>query len=214
MNRMARLRKFGEVDIYPVTCEALSQGRSNLEVLAAVIRGGAKIIQLREKDLNKHDFYLLAAKFREITSGAGVLLVINDHVDIALAVEADGAHLGQEDLPLHAARKIAPQLLIGASTHSIEEALRAQEEGADYINIGPIFSTSTKQGLRHSLGPAGIAEISSKITIPFTVMGGINDSNIDRVVAAGAKKVAVVSAITQAEDIEKQVRKFREKIGA
>ncbi|MDY0041419.1 MAG: thiamine phosphate synthase [Desulforhabdus sp.] len=212
MNRAERLRKFDEVDIYPVTCEKLSAGRSNLEVLTAVIRGGAGIIQLREKDLNKRDFYRLAVKFRETTELAGLLLIINDHVDIALAVEADGVHLGQNDLPLQAARKIAPQMLIGASTHSLEEALRAQSEGADYINIGPIFSTFTKAGVEHFLGPDAIGEISSKVSIPFTVMGGIGEANIDRVVAAGARKIAVVSAITQADDIESQVRKFKERI--
>ena len=212
MNREIRRTKFQEVDIYPVTCEQLSAGRSNLEVLEAVIRGGAKIIQLREKEYSKRDLYQLALKFREITIRAGVLLIINDHTDIALAVEADGVHLGQDDLPLSAARKLAPELLIGVSTHSLEEALEAERDGADYINIGPIFPTKTKKGVEYSLGLDIIPTISRNIQIPFTVMGGIKESNIDQVVARGVHRVAIVTAITQAPDIAEAVRSLKKKI--
>jgi thiamine-phosphate pyrophosphorylase len=212
MQPEARRNAFKQVDIYPVTCERLSNGRSNLEVLKAVIAGGAGIIQLREKECSGKKLYDLAVKFREITTKAGVLLIINDHVDIALAVAADGVHLGQEDLPLQAARQIAPDLLIGASTHSLAEAIQAQKEGADYINIGPIFPTGTKEGIEHFLGPEAIAAISPEIDGPFTVMGGISESNLDRVLANGARRVAMVTAITQAPDITAQVRALKEKI--
>ena len=212
MNKEAKTQLFQNVDIYPVTCEGLSEGRSNLEVLEAVIRGGSKIIQLREKEYPKRDLYNLALKFREITSRAGVLLIINDHVDIALCVEADGVHLGQEDLPVQVARKLAPELLIGASTHSLEQALQAEKDGADYINIGPIFSTKTKEGMGRSLGPEAISEISSQIKIPFTVMGGINEDNIEQVLAKGARRVAMVTAITKAADIAAKVKSLKEKI--
>jgi thiamine-phosphate pyrophosphorylase len=212
MQREARKNAFKQVDIYPVTCERLSNGRSNLEVLKAVIQGGARIIQLREKEYSGKKMYNLALKFREITTKAGVLLIINDHVDIAMAVEADGVHLGQDDFPLKAAIKIAPQLLIGASTHSLKEAIQAQKEGADYINIGPIFPTGTKEGIEHFLGPEAIAAISPEIDVPFTVMGGISESNIDQVLANGARRVAMVTAITQAPDIAAQVKSLREKI--
>lgn len=212
MQREARKNAFKQVDIYPVTCERLSNGRSNLEVLKAVIQGGARIIQLREKEYSGKKMYDLALKFREITNKAGVLLIINDHVDIAMAVEADGVHLGQDDFPLKAAIKIAPQLLIGASTHSLKEAIQAQKEGADYINIGPIFPTGTKEGIERFLGPEAIAAISPEIDVPFTVMGGISESNIDQVLANGARRVAMVTAITQAPDIAAQVKSLREKI--
>ena len=212
MKREARIKLFQQVDVYPVTCEGLSQGRSNLQVLEAVIQGGARIIQLREKDYPKKDLYNLALKFKEITSRAGVLLIINDHVDIALGVEADGVHLGQEDLPVQVARKLAPELLIGASTHSLEQALQAEKNGADYINIGPIFSTKTKEGMGRSLGPEAISEISSQIKIPFTVMGGINEDNIEQVLAKGARRVAMVKAITKAADIAAKVKSLKEKI--
>jgi len=212
VKRQGRLRLFEQVDVYPVTCERFSEGRSNLEVLEAVIQGGSKIIQLREKEYPKRDLYNLALKFREITTRGRVLLIINDHVDIALAVDADGVHLGQEDLPLQVARKLAPELLIGASTHSLQQALQAEKDGADYVNIGPIFPTKTKDGVGRSLGPKAISEISPQIKVPFTVMGGINAENIDQVLAEGARRVAMVTAITRAADIAAKVRSLKEKI--
>ena len=212
MKREEKIVLFKQVDVYPVTCEGLSQGRSNLEVLEAVIQGGSKIIQLREKEYPKRDLYYLAWKFREITTRAGVLLIINDHVDIAIAVEADGVHLGQEDLPLLVARKLAPELLIGASTHSLQQALQAEKDGADYINIGPIFSTETKEGAKSVLGPEAIATIRPHLKVPFTVMGGISEANIDQVLAQGARRVAMVTAITKAADIAAKVESLKEKI--
>jgi thiamine-phosphate pyrophosphorylase len=212
MKRKIRRDKFQQVDIYPVTCEQLSAGRSNLEVLQAVIQGGAKIIQLREKEYHKKDLYNLARKFREITTKTGVLLIINDHVDIAVAVEADGVHLGQDDLPLTVARQLAPELLIGASSHSLEEALQAQDDGADYVNIGPIFPTKTKAGVDRFLGPDAIVRISPHLEVPFTVMGGINEENVEQVLARGARRVAMVTAITKAADIAKKVRSLKDKI--
>ncbi len=210
--RSKRKEAFSKVDLYPVTCQRLSAGRSNLSVLQAVLKGGSRIIQLRETDLPDRALYKMALDFRRITSEAGVLLVINDRVDIALAVDADGVHLGQDDLPVDIARKLAPELLIGVSTHSTDEALRAQKQGADYLNIGPIFPTNTKDGLHRFLGPDAITEIGGKVSVPFTIMGGINGSNIDQVVSRGAKKVAVVTAITQAIDMEEAVRLLRQKI--
>lgn len=212
MTREKRKELFEQVDIYPVTCERLSAGRSNLEVLEGVIRAGAKIIQLREKDYPARDLYELALKFRRLTAEAGLLLVINDHVDIALAVGADGVHLGQEDLTVPVARRLAPELLIGASTHSLREALQAQKDGADYINIGPIFPTKTKEGVRRFLGPEAVADIGSKIRIPFTVMGGIDETNMDQVLVRGARRVAMVTGITKAVNIAQKVRELREKI--
>jgi thiamine-phosphate pyrophosphorylase len=212
MTREQKKSLFERVDIYPVTCERLSNGRSDLEILEGLAAGGAKIVQLREKDMCERDFFRLAEKFRERTAEAGMLLIVNDRVDVALAVGADGVHLGQEDFPVPAARKIGPELLIGASSHDLEEAVRAQQEGADYVNIGPIFPTGTKEGIEHFLGPEEIGKIAPHLSIPFTVMGGIKESNIAQVLAAGATKVAVVTAITQAPDIAEAVRSFRKKL--
>ncbi len=212
MDKGSRLAMFHQVDVYPVTCERLSSGRTNLQVLEGVIAGGARIVQLREKDISRRELYQLAEKFRAVTSAARVLLIVNDHLDIAMGVGADGVHLGQDDLPLPAAKGLAPHMILGASTHSLEEALRAQEEGADYINIGPIFPTQTKEGVSKALSPDAIRSIGKQVKVPFTVMGGIHQGNIDQVIAQGATKVAMVTAITQAEDIAGAVRDLRNRI--
>ena len=200
------------IDVYPVTSEKLSSGRSNEEVLYGLIEGGTKIVQLRDKDASGGDLYKMALRFREITAKAGILLIINDHVDIALSVNADGVHLGQGDLPVEAARRIAPDLLVGMSTHTLEEALTAQDDGADYVNIGPIFPTGTKEGINSFLGPEAITRISGGLEIPFTVMGGIKQDNIRKVLLQGARRVAMVTALTQAPDIATAVRSIRETI--
>jgi thiamine-phosphate pyrophosphorylase len=212
MNRDTRVALLEDIDIYPVTCKALSAGRSNIEVLKCVISGGAKIIQLREKHYSKRNLYQEALSFRRITAEAGILLIINDHLDIAMAVGADGVHLGQDDLPLSEARKLAPDLLIGASSHCLEQAIQAEKDGADYINIGPIFPTKTKEKLARFLGPTAIPAISSRINRPFTVMGGINPANIDQVIAQGARRIAMVTGITKADDISETVKMLRAKI--
>ena len=212
MDRQERKALFERVDIYPVTCQRLSAGRTDPEVVGGIIRGGARIVQLREKEFSAREIYRLALELREKTAEAGVLLIINNHVDIALAVDADGVHLGQDDLPVEAARKLAPELLIGASTHSVAEALQARDEGADYINIGPIFPTRTKEGVHSFLGPEAIPEISSRVQLPFTVMGGIKAGNMEQVLQKGARRIAMVTEITAAPDIAETVRSLRKKV--
>lgn len=213
MNHKERVAKLKKIDIYPVTCQELSEGRTNLEVLAAILKGGAKIIQLREKNWSKKDLYDLAIEFRKLTGSFDALLIINDHVDVALASGADGVHLGQEDLPVGAARKLAPELIIGASSHSLKEALKAQKDGADYVNIGPIFPTNTKTDANRFLGPEAIIEIGPQLTVPYTTMGGITQDNIHRVLRAGARRVAMITGITQAANITERVRQLRDIIG-
>ncbi|MDO9390239.1 MAG: thiamine phosphate synthase [bacterium] len=211
-SKSQRLKAFQQIDLYPVTDQGLSLGRTDLEVLDGLIAGGARIVQLREKHISKKDLYHLAHAFRQKTSKAGVLLIINDHLDIALACGADGVHLGQDDLPPAAAKELAPELIIGVSTHNLEEALKAQEQGADYVNIGPIFATQTKELSMKPLGPEAIKEIAPQLKIPFTVMGGINRSNIQEVLQAGAGKIAVVTAVTKAGDIGQAVQELRKTI--
>lgn len=212
MTREERLSRFNRIDLYPVTCARLSEGRSTVEVVRGCISGGAKIVQLREKELGDGDLYRLARECRELTAQAGVLLMINDRVDIALGVGADGVHIGQDDFPLEAARRLGPELILGQSTHSLEEALQAQQAGADYVNIGPIFPTATKDGLSTFLGPEVISRIGPHLHIPFTVMGGINQTNLSEVLAHGAGKVAVVTAVTRAADIAEAVERLRNRI--
>jgi thiamine-phosphate pyrophosphorylase len=201
-----------DFDLYPVTCQKLSRGRSNLEVLEALIKGSARVVQLREKEMPDRELYLMARAFRDRTAGAGMTF-INDRVDVCRAVEADGVHLGQDDFPVSEARRLlGPQTVIGVSTHNVEQALRAAEEGADYINVGPIFETNTKE---HTGPPVGIElfrKVRAVVKIPITVMGGINLDNLNQVLEAGASQVAVVSGIVGAEDIAGTVREFRRRM--
>jgi len=212
MNRERRRRQlaFQEVDLYPVTSVEHSAGRTTEETVRALVRAGCRVVQLREKTLNKRDYFLLAQRIRRICKD--ILLICNDHLDVALAVGADGVHLGQEDLPLEAARALAPGLLIGISTHNLREALAAQRGGADYVNIGPIFPTSTRAGHMHFLGPQAIQRLAPRLTIPFTVMGGIKEDNLQQVLEAGARRIALVTAVTAAPDPFQAALRLRQKI--
>ena len=211
-----RLRReaFDRVDLYPVITEAFCQGRSSLEVLEAVLEAGVDIVQLREKELTKRELFKRAVVFRQRTARAGALLIINDHLDVALAVDADGVHLGQSDLPIQAARGLAPNTLIGLSTHNKEQVREAVAGGADYVNVGPIFSTGTKPEHKVFLGTEELARMAPDIHIPFTVMGGIKLDNVDRVVAAGARRIAVVTAVTAQKDVRAAAAALREKINS
>ena len=215
MNRETRKAKFLEVDIYPVTCERLSAGRSNLEVLHAIIEGGARVIQLREKEYSGKDLYQLALQFREITSRAGVLLLINDHLDIAMAVAADGVHLGQDDLPLEKVRKLAGgEMFIGLSTHSPAQAEAAVRLGVDYIGVGPIFATNTKKDVCDPVGLEYLDYVVRNIRLPFVAIGGIKEHNIAEVYRRGARCIALVTEIVGAPDIGVKVHALRAAIGS
>ncbi len=212
MNLARRLAAFERADLYVVITQAFCAGRSGLAVLDQVLAAGVGIVQLREKDLTGRGLYELAVAFRRRTEAGGALLIIDDRLDIALAAGADGVHLGQEDLPVAAARRIAPDLIIGASSHSLEEALAAQEAGAGYVNIGPIFPTATKPAVS-PLGPEAIARIAPRLRIPWSTMGGIHQGNIAQVLARGARHPAVMSAVTAAAEVGAAARALREAIG-
>ncbi len=196
-----RMARFSEAGLYLVTSASLSNGRSTVDIVKAALEGGVKLIQLREKELPVRQLVDLAGEVRALTAAADALLIVNDRVDVALAVGADGVHLGQDDLPVAEARRIAPDLIIGASTHSLEEALRAEADGASYINIGPLFPTGTKPDWNDAcLGVEGLKAIAPAVRGPFTVMGGIKRHHIPELVAAGARTIALVTAVTAADD--------------
>jgi len=209
-----KMERFIEAGLYLVTSQPLSKGRSTLSIVRAALAGGVRLIQLREKELQLPDLLRLAAEVRRLADSAGALLIINDRIDVALAVGADGVHLGQDDLPVSVARRIAPDLIIGASTHSIEEARAAEAAGASYVNIGPIFPTSTKEWNRGFLGLEGIRTIAPAVSVPFTVMGGIKRSHVPELVRAGARTIAVVTAVTAAADPEQAAREMLADIAA
>ncbi len=205
-----RIKKFKtEVSIYPVSCERLSRGRSDFEWLEAVLTGGARIVQLRDKETDDRRLYDKARIFREKTIEAGALLIINNRLDIALAVAADGIHLGNSDLPVAEARRLAPELIIGVSANTREQTASAHKRGASYFNIGPIFPTSTKEGLSTFLGPKAVPDFSALSPLPFTIMGGIKFKHITELKALGAQRIAVVTALTMADDIAADTRKWR-----
>jgi thiamine-phosphate pyrophosphorylase len=201
-----------EVTIYPVSCEPLANSRTDIEWLEAVLAGGAKIVQLRDKHSNDLDLYRKALIFREKTNAAGALFIVNNRFDIALLAEADGVHLGNNDLPAAEVRKVAPGLIIGVSCNNPEQAATAEKRGASYFNIGPLFATETKKKLTPFLGPDAVEAFASLCNLPFTVMGGIKLDNVRGLVARGARRIAVVTALTQAEDIAAETRRWVEAI--
>ena len=208
-----KLAIFRSADIYPVISSEFCLGRQPEEIFRAAAEAGAKIFQLREK--NKGDKYLydLACRCRSIADRYGVLLMIDDRVDIALAAGADGVHLGQDDMPIRAARQIAPELFIGNSTHNVEEAAAALEAGADCINVGPVYSTRTKQVNCGAVGLQMIAEVTSKVDLPFSVMGGIKRHCFKELLENGARVLAMVTEITEAPDVYVRVRELKEEYG-
>ena len=195
-----RMRRFQSAGLYLVTSQALSRGRSTLEIVEAALAGGVRLIQLREKEMALPDLLRMAEQVRALTTKAGALLIINDRLDVALAVGADGVHLGQSDFPIASARRLAPAMIIGASTHSPTEAQIAERAGASYINIGPLFPTQTKTWSGEFLGLEGLGAIARSVTIPWTVMGGIKPEHVPALIKAGARTVALVTAITAAAD--------------
>jgi thiamine-phosphate pyrophosphorylase len=203
-----RMRQFLKAGLYLVTSQSMSAGRSTLDIVRFALAGGVRLIQLREKDLPLGEFVALAHEVRTLTAKERALLLINDRLDVALAVGADGVHLGQEDFPVNEARKIAPALIIGASSHSVREARAAQAQGASYVNIGPLFPTQTKAWGKEFLGLRGVRRISAAVSIPFTVMGGIKKEHVRNLVAAGARTLAVVTAVTAAPDPEQASREL------
>ena len=187
--------------------------KSVKETARLVIDGGADAVQLREKTISDSKFISLAREVRDITTKRGSLLIINDRVHVVRKVNADGIHLGQQDMSALEARNIiGDEKIIGVSTHSITQARQAQKDGADYIAIGPIYPTSTK-GHEPSVGIEIIHEISEAVSIPIIAIGAITLENLDEVLKAGASRIAVCSAIIGSKDIYSSTRQFKEKLG-
>ncbi|PLX49729.1 MAG: thiamine phosphate synthase [Desulfobulbaceae bacterium] len=201
-----------KVTIYPVSCELLANGRSDIQWLEAVLAGGARIVQLRDKHSDDLTLYRKALVFREKTSEAGALFIVNNRVDIALLTNADGVHLGNTDLPAQEVRKLAPELIIGVSCNTPEQVVSVKERGASYFNIGPLYTTETKKNLTPFLGPDVIKTFASLCDLPFTVMGGVKLDHIPGLLARGARRIAVVTALTQAKDIAAETRRWIEAI--
>jgi thiamine-phosphate pyrophosphorylase len=212
--RAERQARLSAMRVYVITSE-----RGGIEdtarVVEAALEGGADVIQLRKKLMPKGEQYRLATTLRALTSLHGALLIVNDHADIALAADADGVHLGQDDLDPEVVRRLDgfADRVIGRSTHSLEQARKAVDAGADYLGVGPVLATPTKPG-RPAVGLALVRSVAGAVTVPFVAIGGIDRSNAGRVIEAGARAVAVVRAVSEAQDPRAAVRALVEQVTA
>ena len=194
-------KKTVDYSLYLVTDRALSLGRSNFEVIRKAVGGGVTLVQLREKEATTRAFYQEGLEIRGYLKTRNIPLIINDRIDIALALDADGVHLGQEDMPIDVARKIlGPRKIIGASVFTLEEAKTAEAMGADYLGLSPIFLTETKPELVGQIGIGGIPSLKEGVQIPLVGIGSMSQANAYEAVKAGLDGVAVVSAICSHED--------------
>jgi thiamine-phosphate pyrophosphorylase len=196
------------VGLYVILDRQFLGGKDDLEVARQVVDGGAGVIQLRDKQSKKGELLPVAQKLKELCSQAGVLFIVNDYLDLALAVDADGLHIGQDDLPLHVARRELPiDRIIGCSVTTSSQATKAQNEGADYIAVGSVFPTATKKETI-VVGMDAVRKLKRTISTPLVAIGGINESNAGEVVAAGADAVAVISAVLGERDVKGAVQKL------
>jgi thiamine-phosphate pyrophosphorylase len=196
--------------LYVVTDEQLSNGLNHPEIARRAIAGGADVIQLRDKTCDCAYLYRCAEEIRDIAREAGVPFIVNDRLDVALQIGADGVHLGQEDMPLKFARRVAPKdFIIGISAGTLQEALDAGRDGADYIGLGPIYLTASKSDAGESCGLGLLREVKSRVSIPLVAIGGIGAGNAADVIRAGADGIAVISAVVSQDDIEAAARSLK-----
>ncbi len=199
-----RVEAFRRATLYPVISPEFCGGRSPLSVFEAVIAGGAKAVQIRCKNMEDGELLALVRACRPAASGARALLIVDDRIDIALLGGADGVHLGQTDLPVTEAKKISGELLIGVSTHNESELKKAHADGADYLNIGPVFATQTKNVRYPAVGMEELARLIPMVKMPFSVMGGIKAHHLADLRRLGVRHPAMVTEITQAPDVQKR----------
>jgi thiamine-phosphate pyrophosphorylase len=189
---------------YLVTQASRSAGRDTVEIVEAAIEGGVDAVQLREKDTTARHRYELGTRLREVTAAADVPLIVNDRIDIAMAIDADGVHLGQSDLPVGAARELlGPDAIIGCSASTVADAQAAAADGADYLGVGAVYPTDSKADIdddEFAIGPERVRTVAESVSIPVVGIGGITADNAGTVVDGGAVGVAVITAITQADD--------------
>lgn len=194
--------------LYAILDPEQTKGRDAETVLRELLEGGIKLLQLRAKAMIPVDFLGLACTTRALTRSYDCRLIVNDRVDIALACEADGVHLGQEDLPLHAARKLMGDRIIGISTHSTEQAKEAENGEADYIGFGPMFGTITKATGYSARGLTMLRQVRDAIRVPIVAIGGITEGNVKQVWQAGADSAAIISDLLGTDDIADKVKKI------
>ncbi|MCS7234535.1 MAG: thiamine phosphate synthase [Armatimonadota bacterium] len=201
-----------DLRVYVVTDRSF-RGRTHEEVARAAVAGGATALQLRDKRATGRELLLWARTLRDLARRERVLFVVNDRVDVALAAEADGAHVGDDDLPVVDVRRLlGPDRVVGASAGTVEDAVRAEREGADYLGVGPVFPTGTKPDAGAAIGVDGLRAIARAVRIPVVGIGGITADNAAEVIRAGAAGVAVISAVADADDMVQATRRLREAV--
>lgn len=192
-----------DYSLYLVTDRSILKGEDIFSATEKALRGGVTLVQLREKEISSLDFYNLALKMKDLVNSYNVPLIINDRLDIALAVDADGLHIGQEDLPLTIARRLlGPSKILGYSVSNIEEAIFGEENGADYLGAGPVYPTGSKSDAGNPIGAEGLQKIKERVSIPVVGIGGIGTGNITEVKRTGIDGVSLISAILGSKDIE------------
>jgi len=206
------LKSLEDVRLYCFSPGDFLMGRDPIEMIAAQIRGGADVIQLREKNMPKRQALALGLAIRKLTTQEGVPFIVNDDLDLALILEADGVHLGQDDIPIQYARPLMKDKIIGISTHSLDQAREAIESGADYIGIGPAFKTETKIKADPVVETDLILKIKELSPVPVIAIGGIGEKNIDLLVNKGIRRAAIISDILCSKDIEAKTRALKEKL--
>lgn len=190
-----------DFNLYLITDRLQTAGRPLPAVVADALRGGLRAVQLREKDLMGCQLFEMAGELRTLTREYGAQLLINDRIDIALAVGADGVHLGRGSLPVAVARRILGSAQsIGYSAHSLDEALQAERDGADFVTFGPIYATPSKSIYGEPLGLTRLAEVTRKLTIPVFALGGVKITSVPDIMSAGANGIALISAIIAAQN--------------
>lgn len=205
----------GDWRVYVVTDVRRARGRSHREIALAAIRGGATAVQLRMKDEPAREIVETAREIAPVSRAAGVTLIVNDRIDVAVAAEVDGAHVGQEDLPASAARALLGEArYLGVSAATEEEAVAAWRAGADYLGVGAIYATGTKADAGDAIGVGRLRGIRRAVPIPLVGIGGITVENAADVIRAGAAGVAVVTAVTLAPDMVEATRRLREVVDA
>ena len=207
-----RVEAFKKASVYPVVTTDFCAGRNPLDVVRSILEGGAKVVQVREKTMCDRDYLNLLKEARKLTDEFGALLIADDRLDAALLADADGVHLGQDDLPCADARRLAPELLIGVSTHNREELLAAQRDGCSWLNVGPIYPTGTKSLPMAALGLETLKALVPEVHVPFSVMGGIKYGHLATLRGLGCRHIAAVTAFSQAADPAAEIRRWREQM--
>lgn len=202
-----------QFDLCVITRRVPELGRSHVEVARAALEGGATIIQLRDKEFGTRALFEVACELRRMTREYGAALVVNDRVDVALAAEADGVHLGADDLPIRSARRIlGADAVIGASVDNTDDARAAESEGATYLGVGPVFPTGSKPDAREAIGIAPVEAITTAVALPVLAIGGLNCDNIGVALRGGARGIAVISAVAESEDMVAAARALRQEV--